>query len=133
MRKADWTSYLIVGFLLVSLVLGCAGTRKADQAMQLRIQRVQTTLTDIVRALQSYKQDKGYFPKGMATLRDAHYLSIMPDVERVWTLKHYTDGAVRWMMVEAVSKSSMPDGAGHRIIYRVPDQTWEGYGITEFP
>jgi hypothetical protein len=98
----------------------------------MRVQRVQATLTDIAEALEKYDNDRGYFPKGMATLRDAGYLSIMPDLEREWSFKYYTDGG-QVMMVEAVSRTSMPDGAGYRLIYRAPDQTFDGYGITEFP
>ena len=132
MRRRNQAVLIITGFVLFACILGCAGTRKDDPALLMRVQRVQTALSDITRALESYEADKGYFPRGMATLRDTQYLSIMPDVERDWTLKDYTDGD-QVMMVEAVSNPSMPDGAGHKIIYRVPDLSWEGYGITEFP
>ncbi|TKJ37599.1 hypothetical protein CEE37_13885 [candidate division LCP-89 bacterium B3_LCP] len=124
-------SFILLAALTVSLMQGCAGTRKAEQ-VKLRAQRVQATLTDIAEALEKYQQDKGYFPKGMATLRNARYLSIMPDLEREWKFEYFTDGG-NVMMVEAVSRSSMPDGSGHRITYRVPSDVWEGYGITEFP
>lgn len=132
MRKVTRMFNLTVGFLLIALLLGCAGTRKDRSAAQMRAQRVQAALTAMADALEMYKQDKGYLPKGMATLRDGRYLSIMPDVERDWSLEYYTDGG-QVMMLEATSRAAMPDGAGHKIIYRVPDQSWEGYGITEFP
>lgn len=114
------------------LMIGCAGSRKGDPSVILRSQRVQATMTDIVGALEKYHAEKGFFPKGMASLRDAHYLSIMPDLEREWVFTYNTDGD-RVMMVEAVSTALMPDKAGRRIVYRVPEQVWEGYGITEFP
>lgn len=123
---------ILCGLVIIVHITGCAGTRKNDPALMMRVQKVQAALTDIANALEVYKADKGYYPKGMATLRDAQYLSIMPDVEREWTLKYYTDGG-QVMMVEAVSNPSMSDGAGHRITYLVPSQTWEGYGITVFP
>ena len=132
MRKVTRTFNLTVGFLLIALLLGCAGTRKDHSAAQMRAQRVQAALTAVADALEMYQQDKGYFPKGLATLREGRYLSTMPDVEREWSLDYYTDGG-RVMMLEATSRSSMPDGAGYKIIYRAPDQSWEGYGITEFP
>ena len=123
---------LTLSLLIIALILGCAGTRKDRSAVEMRSQRVQAALIAVADALQMYQQDKGYFPQGLATLRDGHYLSIMPDVERDWQFDYYTDGG-QVMMVEATSRSSMPDGAGQKIIYRVPDQSWEGYGITEFP
>jgi hypothetical protein len=124
--------YLILGLSLIIWLVGCSSSRKEDPALQMRVQRIQATLTDIVEALEKYNDDRGYFPKGMATLRDAGYLSIMPDLEREWSFKYYTDGG-RIMMVEAVSRAAMPDGEGHNMTYRVPDQIYEGYGITEFP
>ncbi len=124
--------YLISCALLLALMIGCAGSRQKRDAVQMRSERVQTALGDITQALQKYQDVHGYFPKGMATLRDTQYLSIMPDVEQEWTLKYYTDGG-RVMMVEAISTSSMPDGEGYEIIYRVTEGLWEGYGITIFP
>ena len=118
--------------LLISLLMGCAGARQKRNDVQMRSQRVQKTLEEIITALHEYQDDHGYFPKGMATLRDMQYLSIMPDIEREWNLKYYTDGG-QVMMVEAVSRPSMPDGAGFVLYYRVPEGEWEGYGITEFP
>ena len=126
------TVYLLAGLSLIISMVGCSSSRKKDPALQLRVQRVQATLTDITAAVEKYNEDRGYLPKGMATLRDAGYLSIMPDLEREWSFKYFTDGG-RVMMVEAVSRAAMPDGEGYRMIYRVPDQNFEGYGITEFP
>ncbi|MFH1862445.1 MAG: hypothetical protein ABH878_06480 [bacterium] len=123
--------YIILGLFLL-LLSGCAGSRKDDPALQLRVHRVQATLSDIAAALDQYQKDNGFFPKGMATLRDAAYLSIMPDLEREWAFEYFTDGG-RIMMVEATSRATMPDGAGYRITYQVPEQSWEGYGITIFP
>ena len=123
---------LIVGFLMAGLLTGCAGSKQKRSAVQLRSQRVQEALGDISQALKEYYDDNGYFPKGMATLRDTGYLSIMPDVEREWELKYYTD-ADRVMMVEATSRSAMPDGSGYKITYRVREESWDGCGITEFP
>lgn len=132
MRKSKPAFFLTLGLLIIALILGCAGTRKDRSVVEMRSQRVQAALVAVADALQMYQQDKGYFPQGLATLRDDHYLSIMPDVEIDWQFDYYTDGG-QVMMVAATSRSSMPDGTGHRIIYRVPDQSWEGYGITEFP
>jgi hypothetical protein len=131
MRIARSVFYLAAA-LSILLVFGCAGSKKGDPSVILRSQRVQATMTDIVGALEKYHEDKGFFPKGMASLRDAHYLSIMPDLEREWVFTYYTDGD-QVMMVEAVSTALMPDKAGRKIVYRVPEQVWEGYGITEFP
>lgn len=132
MKEIYKTACIIIALSLIVAILGCAGSREKDPTLQMRVQRVQATLTDISEALERYKDERGYFPKGMATLRDAQYLSIMPDLEREWTFKYYTDGG-RVMMVEAVSTSNMPDGAGYKIVFRVPDQTWDGYGITVWP
>lgn len=132
MRKLAWFCYPAAVLLVSLAIYGCAGSKKNDPAVQLRSQRVQATLTDVVSALETYYGEKGYFPKGLASLRDAHYLSIMPDLEREWNFNYYPDGG-NVMMAEAVSTASMPDGAGYKITYRVPDQTWEGYGITEWP
>lgn len=132
MKTSRTFSTLIVGVLAVILLVGCAGSKKKKSAVQLRSQRVQEALGDISDALKKYYDDNGYFPKGMATLRDAGYLSIMPDVEREWELKYYTD-ADKVMMIEATSRSSMPDGRGYKITYRTLEEHWEGYGITEFP
>jgi hypothetical protein len=132
MKNLSSINILIAGLLAVMLIVGCAGSKKKRSAVQLRSQRVQEALGDISEALQNYYNDNSYFPKGMATLRDAGYLSIMPDVEREWEFKYYTD-ADRIMMVEATSRSSMHDGSGYNIIYRVQEESWEGYGITEFP
>ncbi|MBU0517363.1 hypothetical protein KJ564_00330 [bacterium] len=118
--------------LLAALLLGCAGTRKNDPAVALRSQRVQSTLSDIADGLNAYHQERGYFPKGLATLRETGLVSIMPDVEREWTIKYYVDGD-KVMMIEAVSRTAMPDGEGYSVVYRVPNSEWEGYGITEFP
>lgn len=122
----------VATFFLIALVVGCAGSRKKHSEVLVRSQRVQMALGDIAKALAQYQSDNGYFPKGLATLRDEAYVRIMPDVEQEWTLKYYTDGD-RVMMVEAISRPSMPDGEGHKITYRVPEEAWEGYGITEFP
>ncbi|HDH58048.1 MAG TPA: hypothetical protein ENF16_05495 [Bacteroidetes bacterium] len=122
----------VVTLFLLALFMGCAGTRKPDPEMQRRVEYVKGAMTAVANALQFYYNDHGFFPKGMATLRDADYLALAPDVEREWELKYYTGGG-QVMMVEAISRSTMPDGEGHKIIYRLPDESWEGYGITEFP
>ncbi len=123
---------LFVIVFLIVLSAGCAGTKKNCPGIQLRSQQVQKTLGDIVEALETYKKTHGFFPKGMATLRDGHYLSIMPDVEREWTLKYYIDGG-EILMVEAVSVATMPDGEGYKLIHNVLEGSWGGYGITTFP
>ncbi len=122
----------VLGIAVAALLMSCAGTRKPDPQVILRSQRVQVALGDIAEGLQKYHQDYGYFPKGLAALRDAGYVSIMPDVEREWVLKYFTDGD-QVTMVEATSLASMPDGEGYSIVYRVPTEEWEGYGITVFP
>ena len=122
----------IILSVVIALLIGCAGTQKPDPVMQQRVEYVKGAMTAIANALQFYYNDHGFFPKGMATLRDAEYLALAPDVEREWNLKYYTGGG-QVMMIEAISRSSMPDGEGHKIIYRLPDESWEGYGITEFP
>ncbi len=132
MVKTKKFYYFIIAALALTIIAGCAGSKKNDPAVQMRSQQVQKALGDIAQALVDYKTEHGYFPKGMATLRDAHYLSLMPDVERDWTLKYYIDGG-EVMMVEAVSRLSMPDGDGYRIEYRVQEESWGGYGITVFP
>jgi hypothetical protein len=117
---------IIVGFLWMA---GCAGSRPE---VETRVDRVKGAMSALANALQFYYQDHGYFPKGIATLKDAEYLAIYPDVERQWELKYYT-GAGKVTMIEAVNRAAMPDGAGQRIVYRVQENVWEGYGITEFP
>jgi hypothetical protein len=131
MKRSIWISLCLLGFIMVVSLMGCAGARQGKSEMQARSQRVQATLTDLVRALENYKDEKGFFPKGLAILRDGHYLSVMPDLEREWTLNYYVDGG-KVAMVEAISKPEMPDGVGHKIVYRPQDQVWEGYGITYF-
>jgi len=133
MRKSTNSifKYALAIFSL-TLLIGCAGTRKNDPEVALRSQRVQKTLNDVAEGLDAYHNDRGYFPKGMATLRETGYVVIMPDVERDWTIKYYVDGD-QVTMVEAVSRPVMPDGEGYSIVYRVPDASWEGYGITVFP
>ncbi len=131
MKPSNLAFYLLA-FGLLAAALGCAGSRKNDPAVLLRSQRVQAAMTDISNALVKYQQEHGFFPKGMATLRDAQYLSLMPDLEREWTFNYYVDGG-KVLMVEAVSTNLMPDGANYKITYRVPEQGWEGYGLTIFP
>ncbi|MCX6639483.1 MAG: hypothetical protein NTW14_03255 [bacterium] len=131
MKNAKMIGIILLAFLFLGLLSGCAGSQKGKSQMQARAQRVQAALTDLVSALQTYKDEKGYFPKGLAILRDGHYFSLMPDLEKEWTFNYYPDGG-QIMMVDAVSRAEMSDGAGHKIVYRPRDQVWEGYGITDF-
>ncbi len=126
-------SLMRIGSLLIIIgwfwMAGCAGSRPEIES---RVTNVKGAMTALANALQFYYQDHGYFPKGIAILKDAEYLAIAPDVERQWELKYYT-GAGKVTMIEAVSRAAMPDGEGHRVVYRVQENVWEGYGITEFP
>lgn len=132
MRRMDLHIFCFTSFLFAALVLGCAGSYRKDPAIQMRSQRVQATMVDIVSALQNYQAEKGFFPDGLATLREGHYLTIMPDLEREWTFQYFTDGA-KVTLVEATSTETMLNGAGYKIAFRVPDNAWEGYGITVWP
>jgi len=129
-RMATIVKFAIILFTVFGL--GCAGSRKNDPGVLMRSQRVQAAMVDIASSLERYRAEKGFFPEGMAALRDAHYLSIMPDLEREWTFKYFTDGD-KITMVEATSTETMLDGKGYKITYRVPDNAWEGYGITVWP
>ncbi|RJP76411.1 MAG: hypothetical protein C4524_10055 [Candidatus Zixiibacteriota bacterium] len=123
---------MLCGAGLLLTLLGCAGTRKNDPNVLARSQRVQAAMSDIASAVDRYQDEHGYFPKGMATLRETGYLSIMPDLTREWNFDYRTDGG-QVMMVEAVSTGLMPDGEGRRIQFRVPDDHWTGYGIDDWP
>jgi hypothetical protein len=125
-QAAIWSSILMI------LLLGCAGIRKNDSAVLMRSQQVQATLVEIAVALDQYRAEHEYYPEGLATLRDANYFSLMPDLEQEWAFNFGVDGG-KVMMVEAVSQATMPDGPGYKITYRVLANKWEGYGITIWP
>ena len=122
------------GLLVLGAVLsaGCAGSRRNDPTMILRSQRVQATLVEIAAALDQFRTDHGNYPEGLAALRESHYLSIMPDLERDWAFS-FTVDAGKILMIAAVSQKAMADGPGYKILFRVPDNYWEGYGITVWP
>lgn len=131
MRNLPWGFWGLLVFLAI-ISGGCAGSRKNDPAVILRSQRVQATMVEIAGALEQYRTDHGFYPEGLATLRDGRYLSIMPDLERDWAFSFQVDGG-KIMMIEAASQAAMADGPGYKISFRVSDNHWEGYGITVWP
>lgn len=132
MRKSRIVFSAILMAGLVAVLLGCGGTRKNDPEVAMRSQKVQLALGEIASTLAKYHTDKGFFPKGMATLREEGYLTVDPDLEKEWTFNYFTDGPVV-TLVEARSTKEMPDGADYRITYRPADSRFEGYGIDKFP
>ncbi len=130
MKKLSWTKSFFL--LLLILLQGCAGSRRDDPEVLARSQRVQITLGVIANALQFYHTDHGFFPEGLATLRETNYLAILPDLEREWNFNYYVDGD-QVTQIEAVSTAVMLDGAGFKVIFRVFENKWEGYGIDKFP
>ena len=131
MKNPVWKLF---GLLLLGAVLsaGCAGSRRKDPTVILRSQRVQATMVDIASALDQFRADHGLYPEGLAALRDSRYISILPDLERDWAFSFKVDGG-KMQMIEAVSQEAMADGPGYKILFRVPDNYWEGYGITIWP
>ena len=119
-------------FLCAAFSAGCAGSRRNDPTVILRSQRVQATMVEIGSALDQFRTDHGDYPEGIAPLREGRYFSIMPDLERDWTFSFDVDGG-KIMTIEAVSQEAMVDGPGYKIFFRVPDNYWEGYGITVWP
>lgn len=130
LNKTALCAILIAG--LSVLVLSCAGTRKNDPAISMRSQQVQLVLGAIASSLDKYHTDHGFFPKGIATLREEAYLTLDPDLERQWTFNYWTDGPAV-TMVDATSTPAMPDGKGWHIVYKPTTGSFEGYGIDKFP
>jgi len=131
MKNLAWRFFAL---LLLCAVFsgGCAGSRRKEPTVILRSQRVQATLVEIASALDQFRTDHGYYLEGLAALRESRYLSIMPDLERDWAFSFNVDGG-KILMIGAVSQEAMVDGPGYRISFRVPDNYWEGYGITVWP
>lgn len=132
MIKMPIGPYRFAVLLAALFCLGCAGSHRDDPAVLMRSQRVQAAIVDVVSALQNYHGEKGFFPQGLATLREGHYLTMMPDLEREWTFEYFTDGD-KVSLVQATSTETMINGAGYKIAFRVADNAWEGYGITVWP
>jgi len=131
MKNLAWR-FLALLLLCAVFSGGCAGSRRNEPTVILRSQRVQATLVEIASALDQFRADHGYYPEGLAALRESRYLSIMPDLERDWAFSFNVDGG-KILMIGAVSQEAMVDGPGYRISFRVPDNYWEGYGITVLP
>ena len=89
-------------------------------------------MVEIAAALDQYRTDRGTYPEGLAVLREGRYLSIMPDLERDWAFSFDLE-AGKILMIVAVSQAAMANGPGYKILFRVPDNYWEGYGITVWP
>ena len=132
MPNSRFILYASIVVILSVLLVACCGTRQNNAAVQIRSERVQSTLGKIATALEMYLLDWGEFPPDLATLRNKAYILLDPEFETVWKISFKTEGFYV-KIVEATSTDLMPDGEGWHIAYHPGIGSLEGYGIDKFP